>query len=195
VNSKQPPPRHGGNMAARGVLVVVVAALLGILILKNGFDSGATVNTGTSPGTSTTTAAPTTTAAATTTTVNKASFTVLVANASGTSGAAKRLSDKMASDGYTMAEPTTATSKSDTTVVYFLSGYDAAAADVASYLNVGAPQPMPDPKPVSNLGQAQVLVIEGRDIASSGTTPAPTTTAAKSTPTTTAAKATTTAKG
>jgi len=50
-------------MAARGVLVVVVAALLGFLILKNGFDSGATVNTGTSPGTSTTTAAPTTTAA------------------------------------------------------------------------------------------------------------------------------------
>jgi hypothetical protein len=181
-------------MAARGVLVVVVAALLGFLILKNGFDSGASVNTGGSPATTATTAAPTTTVAATTTTVNKASFTVLVANASGTSGAAKRLSDKMASDGYTMAEPTTATAKADTTVVYFLSGYDAAAADVASYLNVGAPQPMPDPKPVANLGQAQVLVVEGRDIASSGTTPAPTTTAAKA-PATTAAKATTTAKG
>jgi hypothetical protein len=180
-------------MAARGVLVVVVAALLGILILKNGFDSGATVNTGT-PTTSATTPAPTTTVAATTTSVNKASFTVLVANASGTSGAAKRLSDRMAADGYTMAEPTTATAKSDTTMVYFLSGYDAAAADVASYLNVGPPAPMPDPKPVANLGQAQVLVIEGRDIASSAATPAPTTTAAKA-PTTTAAKATTTAKG
>src|SRR5262245_14897007 len=104
-------------MAARGVLVVVVAALLGILILKNGFDSSASVDTGGSTGTSTTAAATTTTVAATTTTVNKASFTVLVANASGTSGAAGRLTEKMQADGFTMAQPVTATGKIDTTVV------------------------------------------------------------------------------
>ena len=36
---------------------------------------------------------------------DKASFTVLVANASGTSGAAGRLSEKMQADGFTMAQP------------------------------------------------------------------------------------------
>jgi hypothetical protein len=163
-------------MAARGVLVVVIAALLGILILKNGFDSSASVNTGGSGATTTTAAATSTTIATTTTTVNKASFTVLVANASGTQGAAGRLSDKMKADGFTMAAPVTATGKSDTTKVYYLSGYEAAAGSVASYLAVGAPEPMPEPKPVADLGQAQVLVVEGRDIASSAATPQPTTT-------------------
>jgi hypothetical protein len=165
-------------MAARGVLVVVIAALLGILILKNGFDSSASVDTGGSGATTTTVAATTTAAATTTTTVNKASFTVLVANASGTQGAAGRLSDKMKADGFTMAQPVTATAKADTTKVYFLSGYEAAAASVASYLAVGAPEAMPEPKPVADLGQAQVLVVEGRDIASSAATPQPTTTTA-----------------
>jgi hypothetical protein len=165
-------------MAARGVLVVVIAALLGILILKNGFDSSASVDTGGSGATTTTATATSTTIATTTTTVNKASFTVLVANASGTQGAAGRLSEKMQTDGFTMAQPVTATAKSDTTKVYYLSGYEAAAASVASYLAVGAPEPMPEPKPVADLGQAQVLVVEGRDIASSAATPQPTTTTA-----------------
>jgi len=163
-------------MAARGVLVVIIAALLGILILKNFDDSSANVDAGGGAATTTTAAATTTTVAATTTTVNKASFTVLVGNASGTQGAAGRLTEKMQTDGFTMAQPVTATSKSDTTKVYFLSGYEAAAASVASYLAVGAPAPMPEPKPVQDLGQAQVLVIEGRDIASSSATPQPTTT-------------------
>ena len=166
-------------MAARGVLVVVVAALLGILILKNGFDSSASVSTGGSTATTTTTPATSTTIATTTTAVDKASFTVLVANASGTSGAAGRLSDKMQADGYTVAQPVTATAKVDTTSVYYLSGYEAAAQSVASYLAVGPPAPMPEPKPVADLGQAQVLVVEGRDIASSAATPQQTTTTAK----------------
>jgi hypothetical protein len=165
-------------MAARGVLVVVIAALLGILILKNGFDSSASVNTGGSASTTTAPAATSTTIATTTTTVNKASFTVLIANASGTQGAAGRLTEKMQADGFTMAQPVTATGKADTTKVYYLSGYEAAAATVASYLAVGPAEPMPEPKPVADLGQAQVLVVEGRDIASSAATPQPTTTTA-----------------
>jgi membrane-associated protease RseP (regulator of RpoE activity) len=184
VNGRPPTPRPTASTAARGVVVVVVAALLGILILKNGFDSGATVSTGDTTETTQATEATTTTVAATTTTVNKASFTVLVANASGVSGAAKRLSDKMATDGFTMAEPATATAKADVTKVYFLSGYDAAATEVAAYLNVGPPEPMPEPKLVPDLGQAQVLITEGRDIASSAATPQPTTTPAPTTTTT-----------
>ena len=158
--------------------MVAVAVVLGALILKNGFDSSASVTTE-QPATTTTAVATTTSLAPTTTAPDKASFTVLIANASGTSGAAGRLTSRMAADGYTMAEATTASTRADTTVVYYLSGYEAAAADVAAYLNVGAPQPMPDPKPVADLGQAQVLVLEGRDIASSASTPVQTTTTVK----------------
>jgi hypothetical protein len=162
-------------MAARGVLVVIVAALLGVLVLRE-IDSSASVDSGGSTATTTTVAATTTAIATTTTTVNKASFTVLVANASGTQGAAGRLAEKMQADGFTVAQPVTATTKVDTTAVYYLSGYEAAADSVAAYLAVGAPQPMPEPKPVADLGQAQVLVVEGRDIASSASTPQATTT-------------------
>ena len=83
---------------------------------------------------------------------------------SGISGAAGRLTDKMKADGYVMANPVTAKSQTQQTVVYFVSGYDAEGADVASYLNVGAAQPMPNPPPVE-IGQAQVLVMEAKDIA------------------------------
>jgi hypothetical protein len=189
-------------MGGRGLIVVAIALILGILILKNGFSSSATPGGTTAPKNSTTTTAPaqsTTTAPAATTTVDRSKFTVLVANASGVSGAAGRLTDKMKSDGYVMAPATDATTKADQTVVYYVNGYQAQAADVAAYLNVGPPQAMPSPPPVKDLGQAQVLVVEGRDIASSAGTPASSTTAkaasttAKSTSTTAAHATTTTA--
>ena len=190
--SRRPPNRPAANTAARGVLVVVIIALLGFLILKN-VDSGATVEAGTGGSQPTTTApAPTsTTVAATTTTAPLNSFVVVVANASGTSGAAKRKSDAMKNDGFQMADPVTNNTKADTTTVYYLSGYEGAAARVAQYLNISDVQPMPTPPPVP-LGQAQVLVNLGRDIASDNPTQVTTTTAK---PTSTTAKpASTTAK-
>ena len=162
-------------MAARGVLVVVIAALLGILILKNGFDSSASVDTGGSSATTTTPAATTTTIATTTTDREQGQLHRPRRQRVGHAGAAGRLTEKMQADGFTMAQPVTATTKVDTTKVYYLSGYEAAAGSVASYLAVGPPEPMPEPKPVADLGQAQVLVVEGRDIASSAATPQPTT--------------------
>lgn len=164
--SRRPPPRPAANTAARGAVVVIVAVLLGVWILSK-IDSSTAVDAGggTSSTTTVATTVPTTTAAPTTTAVDKASFTVIVANASGTSGAAGRKSDAMKADGYQVAEPVTNQTKADTTTIFYLSGYEAAAQNVAAYLNISDIQPMPTPPPV-DLGQAQVLVNLGRDIAS-----------------------------
>jgi len=156
--SRRPPPRPAANTAARGAVVVIVAVLLGVWILTK--------------------TVPTTAAAPATTAVDKASFTVIVANASGTSGAAGRKSDAMKADGYQVAEPVTNQTKSDTTTIFYLSGYEAAAQNVAAYLNISDIQPMPTPPPV-DLGQAQVLVNLGRDIASEAATQVTTTTVKK----------------
>jgi len=189
-------------MGGRGVIVVVIALVLGILILKNGFSSSASPggSSSASHATTTTTAvAGTTTAAAPpTTAVDKSKFTVIVANASGISGAAGRLTDKMKSDGYVMAPATTAKAQQSQSAVYFISGYDAQGADVAAYLNIQGAQPMPSPPPV-DIGQAQVLVMEGKDIASSASSTATTAKASSSTtakpPATTVPNTSTTKKG
>jgi LytR cell envelope-related transcriptional attenuator len=174
--SRRPPPRPAANTAARGAVVVIIAVLLGIWILTK-IDSGAAVDAGGGAAATTTvaTTVPTTAPAPTTTAVDKASFTVIVANASGTSGAAKRKGDAMKADGYQVAEPVTNQTKSDTTTVFYLSGSEAAAQNVAAYLNISDIQPMPTPAPV-DLGQAQVLVNLGRDIASDAASQATTTT-------------------
>lgn len=178
--SRRPPPRPAANTAARGAVVVIVAVLLGVWILTK-IDSSTAVDAGGGGTSSTTTVAttvPTTAAAPATTAVDKASFTVIVANASGTSGAAGRKSDAMKADGYQVAEPVTNQTKSDTTTIFYLSGYEAAAQNVAAYLNISDIQPMPTPPPV-DLGQAQVLVNLGRDIASEAATQVTTTTVKK----------------
>jgi LytR cell envelope-related transcriptional attenuator len=164
--SRRPPPRPAANTAARGAIVVIIAVLLGVWILSK-VDSSTAVDAGggTSSPTTVATTVATTAAAPTTTAVDKASFTVIVANASGTSGAAGRKSDAMKADGYQVAEPVTNQTKSDTTTIFYLSGYEAAAQNVAAYLNISDIKPMPTPPPV-DLGQAQVLVNLGRDIAS-----------------------------
>ncbi len=174
--SRRPPPRPAVNTAARGAIVVVIAVLLGIWILTK-IDDGAAVDAGDGSSATTTvpTTIPTSATAPPTTVVDKASFTVIVANASGTSGAAGRKSDAMKADGYQLAEPATNQTKSDTTTIFYLSGYEAAAQNVAAYLNISDIQPMPTPAPV-DLGQAQVLVNLGRDIASDAANQVTTTT-------------------
>jgi hypothetical protein len=163
--SRSTPPRPVANTALRGVLVVAVGLLLGFLILRNVNSGGAVDNGGGGIATTTTAAGgTTTTVAAPTTTADLKSFVVVVANASGTSGAAKRKGDAMKAEGFQIADPVTNNTKADTTTIYFLSGYEGAAARVAAYLNISDVQAMPTPAPV-DLGQAQVLVNLGKDIA------------------------------
>jgi hypothetical protein len=160
-------------MAGRGVIVVVVAALLGILVLRNvGAGSASSPNSTAKPKPATTPARPgsSTTRPTTITTVAKSSYVVLVANGSGTSGAASKLTNTLKTNGFQTANPTNAASRPQKTLVYYLEGYQPAANDVARFLKVAAPQPMPSPRPVTDLGRASVLVVEAADLAAASTT-------------------------
>ena len=152
-------------MAGRTVFVVLVALGLGLLILKYGFDdsSGGTASGGATTTSSTSTTIETST---TTTTVNLANTQVLVANASGVSGAAGKITTQLKDKGYTTLPATNAKQTGvATTTVYYQPGYEAQAGQVAQSLGVTTTAAMPSPPPVASLGEADVLVVVGKDLA------------------------------
>ena len=173
---------------ARGAALVVIAVVLGLVLLRNGLDTstvvssgrddtevtgdtGGTDDPGTDPGTgeegeggegSETAARP------------PAEVTVLVMNGTSVNGAAGKYSTAIGTAGYQMLEPATSQVKTPTTLVYFVEGFEAEAAQVA--LAAGAPAtvtpaPMPTPPP-GDIGAANVVVVIGDDIASATPTTA-----------------------
>jgi hypothetical protein len=92
--------------------------------------------------------------------------TVLVANASGVTGAAGSLTDNLAGAGYQTVEATNAPETSETTQVLFAEGFDREAAAVAEQIRAPADgvAPLPGPPPVELQG-ARVLVLLGLDLA------------------------------
>jgi hypothetical protein len=160
-------------------LLIAVAVLVGVLILRNGFDSGGGGSSApptTSAGGSTETTAATNTTGAggsTETTAATAPSTrpnnqvkVFVANGAGVQGAAGRAVETLTPLGY-VAVAGNSPSRVQTTTVYYTEGYQAEAQGVAAAL--GAPaasvQPMPTPPPIADIQGAQVLVLLGPDVA------------------------------
>jgi hypothetical protein len=159
---------------ARGVALIATAVILGLFIVRNGFDTQSSASDGdpkteaagdtTAPpaggGETTTTAAPAPAARA------PAEVTVLVANASGVAGAAGGLTETLAGQGYQTVPETNAPQSAQATQVLFLPDFDAEAAAVATA--IGAPAdgvtPMPDPTPVDP-ASAQIVVLLGTDLA------------------------------
>ncbi|MGD9702922.1 MAG: LytR C-terminal domain-containing protein [Acidimicrobiia bacterium] len=162
-----PPPRAASPAIA--VVVTLIAAVLGFFILKSLDDDNN--GTGASPDTeeTTTTGFETTSSVAVTTTIDKSSFQLLVANASGVRGSAGTLTTDLQSRGYRTLEATNVVpgyGPKEATEVFYLAGFETQAADVASVLGVTA-QPMPGTKPVSDTDfvGATVLVVLGTDLA------------------------------
>jgi hypothetical protein len=97
-------------------------------------------------------------------------FKVQVANASGVSGSAGLLTTELQGKGY-IVQPginkSEITPRQTTTVVYYLLGSEAPAAQVARELGGVATSPMPTPIPTEtgSLGEASVLILLGTDIA------------------------------
>lgn len=202
--------RSAGGAAGRGIVLLAVALLIGILLL-NATDSDP-------PGTRVTTepsgatdgdggdgddggggdAAAATTAPPTTMAPRPAQeVKVIVVNASGVKGAAGKASDMLKPPGYNVLAPTNATNSDS--AVYFSPGYEADAAAVAAALGfaVSTVKPLPTPPPIPDSKGAHVVVIVGRDQGSRfGASPATTTTrsGAATTSTTTAGATTTSAK-
>lgn len=189
---RKPAPKPAGEKrvaasapdptAARGIALVLLAIVLGFFLLAKGLDSeGAIVDTETGDvvkddGSDDTTVdtvpddGTPATSVLTPTTRPAAEVKVLVANGSGVSGAAGRVSEQLQPFGFLMVEPSNAPSTS-VTIVYYAPGYQGEGEAVAAKLGVDAAnvQPLPVPAPpINRIGDANVVVQLGPDVAPAG---------------------------
>ena len=168
-----PEPRASNVNSVLSIAVAVLAVLLGFFILRDlrndtsvaspdavQTDESATQETTVETIAVDTTAAP----------VVLTAFKVQIANASGVSGSAGLLTTEMQGRGY-IVQPainkSEITPKQTVTVVYYLLGSEAPAAQVARELGGVATSPMPTPIPTEtgSLGEASVLILLGTDVA------------------------------
>jgi len=168
---------------ARGVVLVVVAVLIGLVLLRNGLDTSEVV-TSSKPDKSGSTAKGDGSDASTTTTLAlraPSEVTVIVLNGTSVGGAAGKYSTAIGSAGYQMLVAGDATTKIPATQVFFAPGYEREAAAVAAVAGAPAtltPAALPTPPP-GEVGAANVVVVIGTDLASlTPTTMAATTTTA-----------------
>jgi hypothetical protein len=178
------PRSNGGGavsriVAARAAAIVVLAVALGVILLQVGTRppaglsaSAVTVPTGTPttvPGTTATTA-PGHTGSTTTTTapLDRANVKVLVANASSVNGAAGSYTTVLAHQGWGTLTAVDAEAKVATSSVYYASGQQVAAADIASALALppASVQALSASVPVAGTAGADVVVLIGTDLAS-----------------------------
>ena len=168
-----PEPRASNVNSVLSIAVAVLAVLLGFFILRDlrndssvvSPESGQVDESATQETTVETIAVETTAAP-----VVLTAFKVQIANASGVSGSAGLLTTEMQGRGY-IVQPainkSEITPKQTVTVVYYLLGSEAPAAQVARELGGVATSPMPTPIPTEtgSLGEASVLILLGTDVA------------------------------
>ena len=157
----------------RGVALIVVAVVLGVVLLRStdkttSFTPKPTGDASASETTTTTTTAPgsstSTTAAAKA--HDPSQVQILVANGTGgIKGAAKTIADKLTASNYVLKPSVDTKSPAEGSVVYFAAGYEADAQKVAALLTPPpGVQPMPAVLPVKDLAKANVLVIVASDL-------------------------------
>lgn len=157
----------------RGLIVIVVAVVVGAALLAFGFDSpgfsGAPSGSGDDEGeqTTDTTAPPVTASTAPQGGEAPAAVPVYVANGSGVSGKAGEVTEQLRGAGYTAAlEPGNATA-TEITQVFFVPEWEAEAAAVAAALGLAADRAIawPNPPPFEAPAEATVIVQVGTDLA------------------------------
>jgi hypothetical protein len=177
------------------IVLAVVAVIVGFLILNNITDDGSSSGDGgTSPVDSVADSSPDSVLENTTTSTTEPPLvtegaTVVVANASGVGGSAGRMTDELATLGFTMAEATNSTQSGLTaSLVHYdptIAAAEAVANSVARSMGGLTVEVVPTPAPVEggSLNGAGVLVLLGTDEAdktiaqltapTAGVTPAP----------------------
>jgi hypothetical protein len=192
MSSTRPPsgtPRPVPASAAKGIAVVAVFVILGVIILWRVPRSG---GTGSSSARTTTTAATTTTIPQTTTTaaVSMTGVKILVVNAAGVANAAGKIANQLKAQNLETLPPGNAVQTgANQTSVYYADTFKAAGDKVAQLLGLPAAVGVIDAALIKGGAQgAQVVVMVGKDLATS------TSSTAAGGPTTTKAGATTTAK-
>ena len=177
--SRQARPQNGGNGEGQNfnstlsIAVAVIAVLVGFFILRDINSDSTSPASSPSDDTSVDASGTTVPDAAVTTlpaVTNTTGFKVLVANASGVPGSAGDMSVALQGLGFIVQPPlnkSDATPKQTLTMVYYIAGQEANAANVAAALGGVATAPMPDPVPTEtgNMGEASVLVLLATDLA------------------------------
>lgn len=179
--------RSAGGAMARGLVLIIVAVLLGVVLLNATDEPFTTADDRSAAGSDrdrdggavddeaddvggvdddvTAETTPTTDVAASR---PPGEVTVLVANGSGVAGAAARFSEQVAASGYVTAEPANMRggARAEASVVYYTEGYEAEAAALAATLSpVPVVEALPEPAPVDDLRGATVLLVLGPDLA------------------------------
>jgi hypothetical protein len=194
------PPSNGsdgrGLPVARAGLVLVAFVVVTILLLgvihpsaaKSASGSAASPAVGTTIPTAASSPSTTSPTHSTTptTTVAPSKVSVLVANASGVTGAAASVTNELQPGGWNLASPVNASAKVATSSIYYLAGQQQSALAIASTLHLPSTVvgPYTTAAPISSIGTAEVLVVVGPDLATRAT--ASTTTTAATTATTAA---------
>jgi hypothetical protein len=156
-----------------GLFIIATVLLLGqIHPTSSSSSGGGTATPTTAPsGTTTTTAAPAG-STTTTTTAPKAvpNVPVMVANASGTAGAAATVTNQLQLAGWTVQSPVNASTHVTSSSVYYVQGQKAAALTLASTLHLpsSAVAPYTTAAPISSIGTAELLVVVGPDLVAGG---------------------------
>ena len=191
--------RSAGQAAARGVLLLLGALVVGLLLLRGVNDTptiriaspGTTIDTtpvvddSAAPSVDGGSTAPVTTPAAVTRRA-PAMVNVLVINGSGKNRAASKVADNLKTNQYNVRKSVDANSATLTGTVYFNADFQNEASDIATILgipsNVG-PMPIPEPIKAGITPEAHdILVVvdvamADRFAAASGSGAAPTATA------------------
>lgn len=174
--------KSAGAAASRGLLLLVVAAVIGLVLYRSVEDVPPGTDVSATPRRTTTTAetnedgevvAPTTVPLR-----QPKDVKVLVANGAGISGLGGVVSERLrAPHGYNVLSPVNAPAKVQTTTLYYTPGFDREAAEIAKVLGLPptAVKPMPAQAPVPDTRGANVVVVAGPELGA----PATTTTTAK----------------
>jgi len=186
---EQPSAHSGGQGGAfpigRAAIVLVMFVLATVLLLRVIHPSATTSATGsaTTSATGSASTTPSTTHQATPTTTTTSahppsSVPVLVANASGVSGAAATVTNQLQVGGWALQPPVNASAQVPASHVYYVAGQEQAATQIAKSLHLPASAVVPytTAAPITSIGTAEVVVVVGPDLARP--TSATTTTAA-----------------
>lgn len=167
--------RSASGALARGVILIAVAVILGIILLQAtdtpvpletaGGDDPPAVGDTTSTTVDEDEVAPVT--PTTTPPLDPSTITVLVANGAGVSGLAGDVTELVAEAEFETTTPTDVSDgeRVEESVVYFTTGFEDAATAVAAVLDpVPEVAALPDPPPVDDLAGANVVVVAGPDL-------------------------------
>jgi rhodanese-related sulfurtransferase len=168
-------PTEPAANPARGVVLVVIAVLVGLVLLRNGIDADSSAGSSTGGGKGTTADGGTTGGGSSTSSTlglrSPDEVPLIVLNGSGQQSVAKNYATFLLNKGYTNqtdADGANAAAAADTTKVYYQTGFDKEAAAIASAIKAPATGGTA-PVPTVSLGQtnnASVIVVVGKDLPS-----------------------------